>query len=130
MPKFTATFYEILRRQGHRPIKTPLQVEQIDEELKNSLWSAFLESFLKTLPNDDYSGYKLNEYVTGLWFSFFKLPLDTASIYNEGYGRIGVFKDDLIKNLRKFFLTNKNGTTHMIYYSFRFNMPTPNLFRL
>jgi len=95
-------------RLGHRPIKTQLQVEEIDEELKNSLWSIYLESFIKILPNDDYSGYKLNEYVRGLWFSFFKLPLDTSPIYEDAYSRVGVDKDELIKYLRKFFLTNKN----------------------
>ncbi len=95
-------------RLGHRPIRTQLQVEEIDEDLKNSLWSVFLESFVKTLSNDNYSGYQLTEFVNGLWFSFYKLPLDTAPIYEDNYGRAGVFKDDLIKNLRKFFLSNKN----------------------
>lgn len=95
-------------RLGYRPVKTQLQVEEISEELKNSLWSAFLESFLKTIPNDDYSGYKLLEYVRALWFSFFKLPLDRAPIYDNNYGRAEIFKDDLIKTLRQFFLNNKN----------------------
>lgn len=91
-------------RLGYKSVRAQLQIEEIDAALKNSLWSAFLESFLKKLPNDRYDGYKLCEYVSGLWFSFFKLPLDNAPIYENG----GVHRDDLIRYLRKFFLDNAN----------------------
>jgi hypothetical protein len=103
-----AIFIKFSERLGYRPVKTQLQVEELSEELKNSLWSAFLESFLKVIPNDEYAGYKLTEYVRALWFSFFKLPLDRAPLYDDNYGRIGVFKDELTKTLRQFFLNNKN----------------------
>lgn len=95
-------------RLGYQPIKTQLQVEEINEDLKNSLWSVFLEAFLKTIPNDSYAGFKLLEYVKALWFGFFKLPLDKAPFEIDRYGHIEVFKDDLTKKLRQFFLNNKN----------------------
>lgn len=91
-------------RLGHQPVRTQLQIESIDQALKNSLWSAFLESFLKTLSNDQYAGYKLGDYVRSLWFRFFKLPLDTAPRDDSGY----VWRDNLVTYLRKFFLSNKN----------------------
>jgi hypothetical protein len=91
-------------RLGHQPIRTQLQIEAIDEALKNSLWSAFLESFLKLLPNNQSGGYKLGEFTKGLWFSFFKLPLDIAPVDNSGY----VSKEKLILFLRNSFLGNKN----------------------
>jgi len=91
-------------RLGHQPVRTQLQIESIDDALKNSLWSAFLEFFLKTLSNESYGGYKLGVFVRSLWFRFFKLPLDTAPIDDSGF----VWRDNLITHLRKFFLNNKN----------------------
>jgi hypothetical protein len=91
-------------RLRHQPIRTQLQIESIDDALKNSLWSAFLESFLKKISNDSYNGYRLGEFVRSLWFKFFKHPLDTAPIEDSGF----VYFDDLVKYLRKFFLNNKN----------------------
>lgn len=95
-------------RLGYQSVKTQLQVEEINEELKNSLWSVFLESFLKTIPNDGFYGFKLHEYVKGLWFTFFKLPLDRAPMYEDRYGHSEVDKETLTKTLRQFFLNNKN----------------------
>lgn len=95
-------------RLGYKPIKAQLQVEEISDELKNSLWSAFLESFFKLIPNDEYNGYKLIEYTRALWFSFFKLPLDRSPIYYYDYNRVRVDKDELLKTLRQFFLHNQN----------------------
>ena len=91
-------------RLGHQPVRTQLQIESIDEALKNSLWSAFLESFIIKLSNESYGGYKLGKFVRSLWFRFFKFPLDTAPIAESGY----VYKDNLVEHLRKFFLSNKN----------------------
>ncbi len=91
-------------RLGHQTIRTQLQIENIDEGLKNTLWSAFLESFLKTLSDDSYGGYNLGEFVRSLWVSFFKLPVDTAPTDDSGF----VWKDSLINHLRDFFLNNKN----------------------
>lgn len=91
-------------RLGHQPVRTQLQIESIDNALKNSLWSAFLESFLKMLSNDSFRGYRLGEYARSLWFNFFKLPLDAAPIEDSGF----VYADTLTKYLRNFFLNNKN----------------------
>lgn len=91
-------------RIGHQPVRTQLQIEEIDEGLKNTLWSAYVEAFIKTLPNDKYEGYKLFDYVRALWFSFFKLPLDTAPIYSDH----SVSENNLMEHLRRFFLKNAN----------------------
>ncbi len=91
------------QRLGHQPVRTQLQIEAIDDALKNSLWSAYLDSFLKVLSNTRSSGYKLGMFTKSLWFSFFKFPLDTAPLDDSGY----VYRDRLINLLRSTFLNNK-----------------------
>ncbi len=91
-------------RLGHQPVRTQLQIESIDDALKNSLWSAYSEVFLKKLSNEEHAGYQLGKYVRRLWFRFFKLPLDTAPTYDSGF----VLLDSLLEHLREFFLNNRN----------------------
>ncbi len=91
-------------RLGYKPVKEQLQVESIDSELKNSLWSVFLDSFFEGLSNYGYPAYQLYNYHRALWFNFFKLPIDTSYIYSDR----GVSKDDLKRYLRKYFFANKN----------------------
>lgn len=95
-------------RLGYKPVKEQLQIENIEIELRNSLWSVFLDSFLKTLSNTSYDGYALYEYCRALWFNFYKLPIDTAPIYVDSYSPRGVDKERLIKHLRKFFFEGSN----------------------
>ena len=58
-------------RLGYRPVKEQLQIESIDDELRNSLWSIFLDGFFNHLWNHKYSyEYPLYEYCRALWFIF------------------------------------------------------------
>lgn len=90
-------------RLGYKPVKEQLQVESIDNDLKNSLWSVFLELFFKGLSNE-HPEYLLHTYHKALWFNFFKLPIDTSYIHNDS----SVSKDKLHQHLRKFFFESKN----------------------
>lgn len=90
-------------RLGYKPVKEQLQVESIDDELKNSLWSMFLDSFFNDLRNSGYE-YALYNYHRALWFNFFKLPIDSSYIYSDR----SVDKDALKKYLRKYFFESKN----------------------
>lgn len=65
------------QRIGKTQIKTQLQIESMDQELKNSLWSVCQMFFLNTIK----SKYRISEslfdrFFKSLWFNFFKLPLD------------------------------------------------------
>lgn len=92
-------------RLGYKPVKEQLQIESIDNDLKNSLWSVFLDSFFNDLWNHPYNyEYPLYEYHRALWFNFFKLPLDSSYMYNDK----NVDKEDLQKYLRKYFFESKN----------------------
>lgn len=75
------------RRRGLIPAVKPLQLETIDDELRNALWSVFHELFEKTFRPTE-SGYgaafsllagsNREQFFTVLWLSYFKVPTDTV----------------------------------------------------
>lgn len=68
-------------RYGFRPIREQLQLESIDEALKNGLWNC-VYSILPTGRRDTMdSSSERTQFCRVLWHSFFKLPLDTISEY-------------------------------------------------
>ena len=94
-------------RSGYKPVKEQLQIETIDNELKNSLWSVFLDTFYNDLWNQTYGynpSYYLHDYCKALWFNFFKFPIDTSYIYGDK----SVDKEGLQKYLRKYFFESKS----------------------
>lgn len=82
------------QRLGHSPVKDKLQIDNMDDDLKNSLWSIYLEAFISSLSN-----HSLAQYMRNLWFNFFKNPLDTLSIYSDG----SISEEYATKILRKYF---------------------------
>lgn len=92
-------------RLGYKSIKQELQFEIIDTDLKNTLWTIFLDNFLNKLERQNYTtGRKeLYIYTYSLWLNFFKLPIDTAPLYNDQ----SVHKESLIEDIRKFFFSEK-----------------------
>lgn len=90
-------------RYGVKPVKTVVQTDSIDEELRNVLWSALKMYYWDTIQISDGiygrcylagSGNKDMQVVCSrLWLHFFKRPLDTLS---DDW-------DDVCKVLRKFF---------------------------
>ena len=90
-------------RLGYKSIKQELQFETIDTELKNTLWTIFLDHFLNKLEQENYRTRRkeLYIYTYSLWLSFFKLPIDTAPLNNDQF----VYKDSLIQYIRKFFFS-------------------------
>ncbi|WP_034041355.1 AbiJ-NTD4 domain-containing protein [Wocania ichthyoenteri] len=92
-------------RLGYKSIKQELQFEIIDIELKNSLWTIFLDNYINKLERKNYTtGRKeLYIYTYSLWLNFFKLPIDTSPISQDQY----VSKDSLINHIRKFFFSDK-----------------------
>jgi AbiJ N-terminal domain 4 len=73
-------------RQGHRKVRDRLQLDSVDEPLKNGLWNVLQASVWATartsggmypgpwLSHD--SNPELKRLCDALWFTFFKLPLD------------------------------------------------------
>lgn len=90
-------------RYGHKKVRDIVQIESIDEPLKNALWS-LLKIYIwdHVHPNTGiYGGYYISddtnretyELCRKLWFDFFKVPLDTLdSDWSE-----------VLKQLRRYF---------------------------
>ena len=91
-------------RLGYKPVKEQLQIDSIDIELKNSLWSIYFERFLEPMQNGPHDP-TLAKFCRTLWFEFFKLPLDTLTIYI--YGTNEVNEKWIFPHLRKYFYNNE-----------------------
>lgn len=96
------------QRHGYTPIKNAIQLEAIDDALRNALWSALQIHYWNTVQSDrDIMGarYRLSNYgnekiqllCQRLWLDFHKLPLDTLP---NGWGEVSDY-------LRKFFFSCK-----------------------
>ena len=91
-------------RLGYKSIKQELQYEIIDIELKNSLWTIFLGIFINNLEQLNYHNEReLYTYTYSLWRDFYKLPIDTAPIYNDK----SVNRELLTKHIRNFFYSEE-----------------------
>jgi hypothetical protein len=65
------------QRIGIRPVKEIIQKDKIDDDLRNSLWNAIYNYYLKDLPfyKNDLQGAN-SKYIFKLWINFYKLPMD------------------------------------------------------
>lgn len=76
-------------RYGYKPIKEIIQIESMDEPLRNGLWSILKVQCWDHVRHSSglYSGYFLNDYgnepirtlCQRMWFNYFKKPLDQLS---------------------------------------------------
>jgi len=88
------------QRKGLRPATKVLQLESIDDELKNQLWSCFHELYLKTYegvrtsPYDNPAprviGSNMETFFGLIWLSYFKQPTDTMP--NNIDGVVGIVR--------------------------------------
>jgi hypothetical protein len=88
-------------RIGKAPIKTGIQLDSMDTELKNSLWNIVTVFLVEPMEKGHqyliYSGYK--ELVEHIWFSFLKEPTDQIAFATESVGaelRRRFFKGDYL----------------------------------
>lgn len=91
------------QRIGKTSIKTVLQIENIDEDLKNRLWSTVLEELFDKLQN--YSFPSSDETQKGkvckvIWKEFFNKAVDEISSYTNSKN---VYIEGFIKELRDWF---------------------------
>lgn len=74
------------QRYGHKPVKIKIQINSIDDDLRNNLWNALKISYWDTIEESIgmYGGYYLSDHRNAnlqllcnkLWLNFFKSPLD------------------------------------------------------
>lgn len=74
------------QRIGKQPIKTVMQTETMDEDLRNSLWNKLLESYLGGIYRINIRNPK-DRHITGflkvIWADFFKFPIDDLPISGD-----------------------------------------------
>jgi len=76
-------------RYGYKPVRSALQIESMDEELRNGIWNALDQHFWSTVKAEDLifdirrisrNGI-LGSLIREIWARHLKLPLDTMSDY-------------------------------------------------
>lgn len=90
-------------RLGYKPVREQLQIDSVDDELRNALWSVYLEVFLLAIPNSLYEPV-FTRFARGLWYDFFKKPIDTLPTYSDST----VQHNYVQKFLRDFFFGTRN----------------------
>ncbi len=68
------------QRKGIRPVKSIMQVESMDDDLRNSLWNA-LQTFywnrVHGIYGDDINKYQdIHQFAVQIWREYFKIPID------------------------------------------------------
>lgn len=73
------------QRIGKRPVKTVLQVESIDDDLRNRLWNTVLEDFFNKLNNyaSNYKESQKGNICKLIWKEFYKFPIDEIPSYSN-----------------------------------------------
>ncbi len=73
------------QRKGLKPVKSVMQVDSMDEGLRNGLWNFLDLCYLSLVKPDDFGFHNLSAYpkmdtlFKRLWHSYFKWPLDTLN---------------------------------------------------
>jgi AbiJ N-terminal domain 4 len=90
------------QRIGKIPIKTVLQVESIDDDLRNRLWNVILEDFFDKLYDSSSYGEETEKgkVCKLIWKEFYKKPIDQISQY-QNTGR--VYTAGFVEYVRKWF---------------------------
>lgn len=80
------------QRKGIKPIKNILQIESMDNDLRNSLWNALTHSYWNGVKSDKYRKVTLSHNVemrhlcATLWQDYFKILVDTlGNNWNDTY---------------------------------------------
>lgn len=80
------------QRYGLKPIKMAIQIDCMDDDLRNGLWNCLIVSFFRPLEDDFISRMPrvkdLNEhgrsFIERLWHDFFKMPIDSVPPHYSG----------------------------------------------
>lgn len=78
------------QRKGFKPIKSVMQVDYMDTELRNGLWNALTLFYWNQVKGDLIPQYeKMDILFKKLWFSYFKKPIDTLrNLWPDTYREI------------------------------------------
>ncbi|RKT81098.1 hypothetical protein BJ925_1355 [Rahnella aquatilis] len=92
------------QRMGITPLVKAIQLESMDEELRNGLWNVLQVCFWDE--NNHETNSQLDSVAKRIWFAFFKLPIDRCPRFFS-YDIFETLTDDCAFSLcRKFFLSS------------------------
>ena len=69
------------QRQGLKPIKKIMQIDDMDEDLRNSLWNALTIIYWRDANKNLMYRNKIDILIDRLWTNYFKIPIDNLSDY-------------------------------------------------
>ena len=78
------------QRHGHKPLRQQVQIESVDEPLRNGLWTACSVIYWDSWEPEEY-GYqkpeakKVELLATLIWLYYFKKPIDTLPEIKRHY---------------------------------------------
>ncbi|WP_420768357.1 AbiJ-NTD4 domain-containing protein [Parageobacillus thermoglucosidasius] len=65
-------------RLGFKPVRSVLQIDSMDDALRNGLWNVVYEEILIKINGNLYEQPSLHKFFINLWRDFLKLPIDTV----------------------------------------------------
>jgi len=77
--KFEIPARRFSERFGHKPVSKIIQVDEVNEDLRNSIWNVLSQNFLLGYAKSGqrtYNEKNIDNFITYLWLDFFKRPLD------------------------------------------------------
>ena len=78
------------QRKGIKPVKNVIQIDSMDDDLRNGLWNTLTIYYWNRVKGIFIHEYKdMDNLFKTIWFSYFKLPLDTIDdYYKDTYNEI------------------------------------------
>ncbi len=95
------------QRLGITSIEKAIQIEMVDNDLRNSLWSLLTAFYWNTFDQEEYYITRRSDYITrsnlgdlftSIWFKYFKKPIDTIpQLYYQFNGGLEVLREYFFK---------------------------------
>lgn len=97
------------QRKGIKPVKSIIQVDNIDEDLRIGLWNALTMFYWEQVTNELIPFNKnVGILFKKIWLDYFKIPLDTQNYYwKSPFDTLSDHWPDTYKNIRKYFFDSE-----------------------
>ncbi|MEB2263610.1 hypothetical protein LAV77_02270 [Priestia megaterium] len=80
-------------RMGIKPARSVIQLDSMDDDLKNSLWNVLYEHVFSELPMTFGEDGMIFSFFRGMYRNYFKKPVDRIERYNSTSTLVGEIKD-------------------------------------
>ena len=91
------------QKMGLTPIRTALQINSVDNDLKNALWNIILDEFIDKIKHS-YEELNLEVFYQTLWIKFFKKAIDDIPHYRRNsFEDRTILTDEVLKIIRDWY---------------------------